>query len=88
MLAIVFGCEHFHTYQYSHPFVVENDHKSLEIISLKNVTAAPPRLQRMLLFLQVYDTRIKYKSDNDTPLADGLSRLLTPMYKHQPCSSM
>ena len=35
MLAVMFGCEHFHTYLYGHPFVVESDHKPTEMISLK-----------------------------------------------------
>ena len=60
MSAVVFGCEHFHTYRYGCPFVVESDRKSLEMISLKNLTATPPRLQWMLLQLQGYDTHIKY----------------------------
>ena len=33
-------------------FTVATDHKSLEIIALKNSTSAPPYLQRMLLHLQ------------------------------------
>ena len=41
LLAIVYGCEKFHTYLYSRTFIVETDHKPLEMISLKNLTAAP-----------------------------------------------
>ena len=29
LLAVVFGCERFHTYVYGKPFVVESDHKPL-----------------------------------------------------------
>ena len=36
LLAIVFGCEKFHTYLYGRTFIVESDHKLLEMISLKN----------------------------------------------------
>ena len=79
MLALVFRCKHFHTYPHGRPFIVEKDYKALEMISLKNLTATPPRLQRMLLWLQGYDTRIKYKAGKDLLLADGLSYLLTPM---------
>ena len=35
--------------QYLSTFVVETDHKSLEMNSMKNLITAPVRLQRMLL---------------------------------------
>ena len=41
LLAIVYGCEKFHTYLYGRTFIMEMDHKPLEMISLKNLTAAP-----------------------------------------------
>ena len=44
LLAVVYGCERFHTYICGSNFVVETDHKPLEMISLKNLTPAPPRL--------------------------------------------
>ena len=56
-------------------FVVESDHKPLEMISLKNLTAAPPRLQRMLLKLHNYDLHIKYRPGKEMILPDGFSRL-------------
>ena len=55
LLAVVFGCVRFHTNVYGKQFVVESDHKTLEMIQHKALTAAPPRLQRMLLHLQPYD---------------------------------
>ena len=61
LLAIVFGCEKFHTYLYSRSFMVETDHKPLEMISLKNLISAPVHLQRMLLRLQQYDMVIMYQ---------------------------
>ena len=75
MLAVVFGCERFHMYVYGRSFTVISDHKPLEMICLKNLTAAPPRLQRMLLKVQGYDFVIKYKPGKELLLADGLSRL-------------
>ena len=44
LLAIVFGCEKFHTYLYGRSFMVETDHKPLEMISLKNLISAPVHL--------------------------------------------
>ena len=60
LLAIVCGCEKFHTYLYRRTFIMETDHKPLKMISLKNLTAAPACLQRMLLHLQQYDLVITY----------------------------
>ena len=41
LLAIIYGCEKFHMYLYRRTFIVETDHKPLEMISLKNLTVAP-----------------------------------------------
>ena len=75
LLAVVYACERFHTYLYGHQFTVESDHKPLESIHLKHLTSAPPRLQRMLLRLQPYDLKIKYRPGKKMKLADALSRL-------------
>ena len=75
LLAIVFGCEKFHTYLYGRTFIVESDHKPLEMISLKNLIAAPVRLQWMLLRLQQYDLTITYRPGKEMLLADALSQL-------------
>ena len=77
MLAVVFGCERFHTYVYGTRFTVESDHKPLEMIILKNLAAAPQRLQRMLLRTQPYEVQIRYRHGKEMALADTLSR--------QPC---
>ena len=45
------------------------------MISLKNLTAAPARLQRMLLHLQQYDLIIMYRPGKEMLLADALSHL-------------
>lgn len=75
MLAVIFACEKFHTFVYGKPFKVLSDHKPLGMIHLKNLGAAPPRLQRMLLRLQGYDVVIKYKPGREMLLSDAMSRL-------------
>lgn len=60
LFAVIFGREKFRTYIYSYIFRVESDHKPLEIISFKNLTAEPHNLQRMLLHLQGCDMSIMY----------------------------
>ena len=75
LLAVVYGCEKFHTYLYGRSFTVHTVHKPVESIHLKHLTAAPPRLQRMLLRLQPYDLTIRYQPGKDTEVADALSRL-------------
>ena len=75
LLAVVYGCEKFHTYLYGRQFVIESDHRPLEQIHKKNLDMAPPRLQRMLLRLQPYDCTIQYKSSKEMVMAGTLSRL-------------
>ena len=75
LLAVVYGCERFHTYLFGRSFTVQTDHKPLESIHLKHLTSAPPRLQRMLLRLQPYDLKITYVPGKQMLLADALSRL-------------
>ena len=74
MLAVVFGCERFHMYVYGKSFILESDHKPLEMINLKNLAAAPQRLQRMFLRVQPYDFVLRYKPGKQMMLADVLSR--------------
>ena len=45
------------------------------MISLKNLIAAPVRLQRMLLCLQQYDMVIMYRPGKEMLLANALSHL-------------
>ena len=75
MLAAVFGTERFHTVLYGSKCVVESDHKPLAAIHHKNISQAPPRLQRMLLCLQPYDIKIVYRPGRELALAEALSRL-------------
>lgn len=75
LLACVFGAERFHTYVFGKEFIIESDHRPLEMISRKNLTAAPARLQRMFLRLQRYDYKISYKPGKEMILPDSLSRI-------------
>ena len=77
LLAVIFACIRFNTYLQGRSFTVQSDHKPLEMIHLKSMHNAPPRLQRMLLQLQKYDMKIEYKPDSEMLLADALSRCPT-----------
>ena len=52
---------------------VESDHKPLEAITKKQLSATPPRLQRMLLQLQKYTFTLIHKPGKEMLLADTLS---------------
>ena len=66
-------------YLYGRTFIMETDHKPLEMISLKNLTVAPACLQRMLLHLQQYDLAITYQPGREMLLVDALSHLPSRM---------
>ena len=75
MYAIVFGTERFHQYIYGRNVAVTTDHKPLEAILSKPLSAAPARLQTMMLRLQKYDLTVHHKPGKEIPVADTLSRL-------------
>lgn len=80
MLAVVYACEKFHTFVFGRSFTILSDHKPLEMITLKNLGAAPPRLQRLLLRLQGYDMTVKYKPGKEMllmPCQDSILCLLS-----------
>ncbi len=74
LLAIVYGCEKFHKYIYGKTVQMETDHKPLETIFKKSLQKVPPRLQRMLMSLQLYDLHVSYKPGKELYIADTLSR--------------
>ena len=75
MLAIVYGCEHFHQYLYGQrEVIVESDHKPLEAILKKSIHQAPLRLQKMILRLKPYAIKVKYTPGSQLLIADALSR--------------
>lgn len=81
LLAVCFGVERFKTFLYGRRFKVITDHKPLPMILEKNLTAAPPRLQRMILRLQGYDFKLEYRPGSEMSLPDSLSRLPNPHNK-------
>ena len=78
-LAIVFACERFNQYIFGRESIsVQSDHKPLEAIFTKPLTAAPKRLQGMLLRLQKFNLKVGYKKGAEMFLADTLSRAPLP----------
>ncbi|GFR91547.1 transposon Ty3-I Gag-Pol polyprotein [Elysia marginata] len=86
LLAVVFALERFHTYIYGRAVLVQSDHKPLENIQHKNLSKAPPRLQRMLLRIQPYSCTMQYKAVKEMIFADYLSRHLNTFWR-EPCPS-
>ena len=78
MLAIVAGCERYHTFLYGKSFTIITDHQPLVTICNKPIHSAPARLQRMLLRIQGYNYRIIYRPGSQMIIADALSRLPDP----------
>lgn len=74
-LAIVFSCTRFDQYVCGKVNVeVETDHQPLINIFTKSVLQATKRIQRMMLRLQRYDIKLKYKKGKEMFIADLLSR--------------
>ena len=87
LLAVLFACEKLHVYIFGREVMVHTDHRPLDNIFRKPVSLAPPRLQRMLLRLSIYDVKVKYVGAKEVPLADTLSRLL-PKGRGRPISGL
>jgi hypothetical protein len=73
-LAIVSACDKWDLWLYGLDLEVHTDHQPLETIFKKPLQAAPRRLQKMMMRLQRYRLRIKYKKGSSLTLADTLSR--------------
>lgn len=79
LLAIVYGCEKFHTYTYGREVDVQTDHQPLVSIAQKPLYKASPRLQKLLIRLQRYKIRsVNYIPGKYLYLADTLSRAYLP----------
>jgi len=75
LLAVVFGCERFHSYLYGRPVHAQTDHKPLVPILKKPLHSVSPRLQRFLLRLQRYNiATLTYVPGKYLYIADTLSR--------------
>ena len=74
MQAIVFSKQKLREYILGKTTVAKTDHKPLETIVRKPMTAAPPlRLQAMILKLSGYDLKVEYLPGTKQILADILS---------------
>ena len=78
LLAIVFGLKRWNQFTYGRHVIVHSDHKPISAIMKKPLSAAPPRLMRMLLQLQKYNIEVLHKSGKDIPVSDFLSRVSLP----------
>ena len=71
-LAVIYGVQRFHKYLYAKKFVLETDHKPLEILSGK--PSSCPRLMRWALALQAYTFQTRVIAGSENLGADFLSR--------------
>ena len=84
-LATVFACDRFSQYIFGRESVsVQSDHRPLETIFSKSLTAVPKRLQGMLLRLQKFNLKVGYQKGAEMFLADTLSR--APLGDVGPCT--
>ena len=76
LLVQVFGLERNHHYVYGCKIKLWTDHKPLVNmhVTRKPMTAAPKRLQNLLLRLSHYDVEIFYKPGKEMYVVDMLSR--------------
>ena len=84
---MVWACERFHVYVYGMKFVVETDHKPLEVIYGPRSRPCA-RIERWVLRLQPYDFSVIHRPGREN-IADPLSRLLHRKVEpdnHQRCT--
>lgn len=85
-MGITYGCEKFHHFVYGRRVLIETDHKPLIAISTKDIGAMPPRLQRFVLRLLIYDYVLQFIPGKDLVLADMLSRATSAASGTRPVS--
>ena len=84
---VVWACKRFHVYVYGTKFVVETDHKPLEVIYGPQSRPCA-RIERRVLILQAYDFSVIHRRGRKN-IADPLSRLLherVEPHNHQRCT--
>ena len=84
LLTVVFALERFDQYIFGRQVTVKNDHKPLQSILLKPITAAPKRLQRMLFRVQRHTFDLMYVPGSQLEVADALSRAPVGQVPGQP----
>ena len=67
--------EKFHHFLYGNEFVLETDQKPLEVILLKSLNQATPRLQHILIRTFPYHFKVRYILGLTNHVTDCLSRL-------------
>ena len=72
-LAIVWAMERFHIDLYGTRFVLNTDHKPLELICNNPNSKPPARIERWFLRLHKYNFTVKYRPGKDNP-SDFMSR--------------
>ena len=84
LLGVVGALEKFHYFTFGWPVVILTDHKPLISISKKALVNAPPRLQRLLLRLNNYNTLLQWIPGKEMIFTDHLSRNIGMKELHEP----
>lgn len=78
LLAIVHAVEKFEHFIYGQKTTVHTDHRPLQTIFNKPISATTARLQRMLLRIARFSLEVVYKPGKSMHVADALSRAYLP----------
>ena len=81
---MVGALEKFHYFTFGWPVVILTDHKPLISISKKALVNVPPRLQRLLLRLNNYNTSLQWIPGKEAIFADHLSRNIGMKESYEP----
>ena len=84
LLGVVGAPEKFHYFTFGRPVVILTDHKPLISILKKALVNAPPKLQRLLLRLNNYNTTLQWIPGKEMIFADHLSRNIAMKESHEP----